>query len=504
MRTTKRSCLTRREFVQRSALAGAGFTLLPYLGCKGRVYAGPMKRPFGRLGFEVTSLGLGGQASIQWTPEGVDPVKIILKAFQMGVNYFDTSNVYGPSQMNFGQAFRELDLVPSRPGYNESLRKNIFLTSKTGLRYARGGDEVEGSRSFTNGAEGSKTVDDVKRTLSQVFGDGEGNYPPGAYLDMVLIHSVTSMQDVDDVFTGYDNVDPKDDNIGALAALLDLREGTNYTGLNPGEERLINHIGFSGHYSSPVMMNMIRRDHKNILDGMLVAINANDRLYLNMQHNVIPVAAAKNMGIIAMKVFADGAMYTKEANWSWKPEHVVHTVGAPGLPSGELVRYSLTTPGIHTAIIGIGHIDDDPALCQLEQNLMAAQVSPDGLSASDRLEVEKMAALAKEGKTNYFQIPEGGLSPVQEPKALQEVAGDQRLVRLSWNTAWAGENPIRSYSILRDGQPLDEVMHEPQTTLEGFVYEDNLKDSRRHQYQIITVDNAGETAGSEVLGVAGL
>jgi hypothetical protein len=39
--------------------------------------------------------------------------------------------------------------------------------------------------------------------------------------------------------------------------------------------------------------------------GLLVAVNANDRLQFNMQHNVLPVAAAKNMGIIAMKVFAD-------------------------------------------------------------------------------------------------------------------------------------------------------------------------------------------------------
>ena len=63
-------------------------------------------------------------------------------------------------------------------------------------------------------------------------------------------------------------------------------------------------------------MDMIRRDKYEILDAMLVAINANDKLYLNHQHNVIPVAKAKNMGIIAMKVFADGAMYSKESRWS--------------------------------------------------------------------------------------------------------------------------------------------------------------------------------------------
>ena len=50
-------------------------------------------RVMGRLGFEATTLGLGGQASLEWTPADEDPVKIIMKAFELSVNYFDTSNV---------------------------------------------------------------------------------------------------------------------------------------------------------------------------------------------------------------------------------------------------------------------------------------------------------------------------------------------------------------------------------------------------------------------------
>ena len=52
-----------------------------------------LKRELGRLNFEATTLGLGGQASLQWTPAGEDPVSIILKSFHLGINYFDTSNV---------------------------------------------------------------------------------------------------------------------------------------------------------------------------------------------------------------------------------------------------------------------------------------------------------------------------------------------------------------------------------------------------------------------------
>ena len=111
-----------------------GIVFAPYIsGCKLNVDK-PMVRQFGRIGFDVTSFALGGQASLQWTPDDVDPVKIILKAFDLGVNYYDTSNLYGPSQLNFGKAFRELDLIPGT-GYNESLRKSIFLTTKTHIRW---------------------------------------------------------------------------------------------------------------------------------------------------------------------------------------------------------------------------------------------------------------------------------------------------------------------------------------------------------------------------------
>ncbi|HEX2395577.1 MAG TPA: aldo/keto reductase, partial [Bacteroidales bacterium] len=183
----------RREFIKVSAAAAAGFVLLPGYGYNPYRISKPLTTTFGRLDFDVTRMGLGGQASIQWTPEDVDPVKIILKAFTRGINYFDTSNVYGPSQVNYGKAFKELNLDPARAGYNEKLRRSIFLTTKTHLRHAKGGDNTPGVSSRTNGAPGSYTIDDVKRSLSQMFGDGQGNYPRGAYLDMVLIHNLNTI-----------------------------------------------------------------------------------------------------------------------------------------------------------------------------------------------------------------------------------------------------------------------------------------------------------------------
>src|SRR5512136_1496375 len=135
MRTSNK--MNRRKFVRTTVLAAAGTAMIPVLttGCAKK--APLLKRTFGKTGFEVTTMGLGGQASLQWTPDDVDPVMIILKAFEKGINYFDTSNLYGPSQLNYGKAFAKLNLIPGKSGYDENLRKSIFLTTKTHLRLAK-------------------------------------------------------------------------------------------------------------------------------------------------------------------------------------------------------------------------------------------------------------------------------------------------------------------------------------------------------------------------------
>src|SRR5689334_16970524 len=95
-----------------------------------------LTRRLGRTNRQVTTLGLGGQASIQWPAEGLDPVAIIEKAVKLGITYLDTSNVYGPSQRHFGEAFRRMNLVPGRAGYDRAARERLYLATKTHLRSA--------------------------------------------------------------------------------------------------------------------------------------------------------------------------------------------------------------------------------------------------------------------------------------------------------------------------------------------------------------------------------
>jgi aryl-alcohol dehydrogenase-like predicted oxidoreductase len=458
-----------------------------------------MTRQLGRTGCEVTTLGLGGQASLQWTPEGINPEQIILKAVDLGVNYFDTSNVYGPSQLNYGKAFRTLHLIPGAPGYDEARRRSMVLASKTMIRHARGSHTDVNDR--TEGPKGSKAVDDLKRSLSLMFGDGEGHYPKGAYLDLFQIHNLNTMAEVEAIYAGLDHPDPKAERIGALAALRDYRDGTNRTGLNPKEERLIRHIGITGHISSPVMIECLQRDDQQVIDTMLIAINANDRLYFNHQYNAIPVAAAKKVGIIAMKVFADGAMYTKDPRWSRTPADVVLTVGSPALPSRPLVEYALSTPGISTAIIGIGRVDKQDGDCQLVQNLASSQVRIGGLGQSDREEIERGTAQVRDGKTNWFQLASQPLGAPREPAVAQDQRGGQRIARLTWQTAFAGDRPIARYEIWRDREQVGRIEHKPQVSKSPFSFEDRLPDRNAHGYRLVSVDQAGRRAETEELRI---
>jgi aryl-alcohol dehydrogenase-like predicted oxidoreductase len=499
--------MSRRNFARTTLFAAAASIIPGLIQCKKiktretddtdpRVYPTPMKRVFGKLGFEVTTVGLGGQASLQWTPEGIDPVKIIHKALDAGVNYFDTSNFYGRSQSNYGKAFRLRNLIPGDSNYDEKLRQSIFITSKTHLRYAKSNGNVDGVNNGTNGPSGSYTIDDLRRSISLMFGDGNGNYPQGAYLDMFLIHNLSTRREVDAVYEGLEDTDPNAERIGALAALRDYRDGTNLTGLNPSNEILIRHIGFSGHFDPSVNMYMIQRDHSNLLDAMLIPINANDKQMFNMQYNVIPVASAKNMGIIAMKVFADGAMYTKPAEWSSSPDHVVQTVGSESLPSQQLIKYTLTTAGVHLAIIGIGRISAKDEECQLLSNVAAGQILPEGLTESERSEIEGMANNVKSGRTNYFQSGTTALRAPVELSVMQNTENNSRNVTLYWTTGYAGDAPITNYEIWRDGVRLEEIQYTPQITLDPFSYSEILNDDSMHTYIVKVVDGKSRTAES--------
>ncbi len=468
-----------------------------------------MTRRLGRTERMVTTLGLGGQASLQWTAEGIDPVAIIEKAIHLGVNYLDTSNIYGPSQQNYGHAFRKTGVSPSAGNYDPQARANLFVAGKTHMRTARCPD---GERFATNWSDGmsdgfgvTTSVDDVRRALSLMFGDGKGAYPEDAYLDSIQFHNINTMEEIEMLFEGFDDPSPTRPWMGSLAAMLDLREGTNRTGCNPTREKLVRHIGISGHWNSAALMYAIQRDAHRLIDTLLVTVNPSDKKYMGHRHNAIAAADAADMGIIGMKVFADAAYYHKAPAFSNAVEDVYHQVGSKDLPSRDLIRYALSVPGVSTLIIGIGHVDDDPDKCQLTDNLSAAQIEAP-LNEEEMAAIEaRVSAAGKDGANAYFQRPAIGLTPPRNPGAEADSsmpAFGRKAVRVSWDSAYAGASAIDHYVVLRDRQEVARVAHHPQISPKRFRFDDVLEGdlaAEAHSYVIRSVDKAGNSADCQDL-----
>jgi hypothetical protein len=304
-------------------------------------------------------------------------------------------------------------------------------------------------------------VDDLKRSLTQMFGDGKGQIPDGAYLDAIQIHNLTTIDQVNQIYEGLaERASQRPERIGALSGLLDYRDGTNYTGLNPEHRQYVRHIGITGHLSSPVLMSALRRDTENIIDTLLLALNANDRQFSSHQNNVLPLAVARGLGVIAMKVFADGAFYGKQPRFSRTPEDVILSVGKPeGVACADLVRYTVSLPGVSCAIIGTGRIDrDKPENDQLVANLTAAVKDP--ASETERRRIEKDTGARHGVGTNYFQEKQPS---IVQPADVRVKRDGERVV-VQWNTALAGTEPIRSYEILAGDRLLLSLPFRPQLT----------------------------------------
>ena len=172
------------------------------------------QRLLGRTGRWVTPLALGGQASLQWTAAGIDAPDIVVRAVQLGVNYLDSANVYGPSQMNYGEAFRRMHLVPGTPDYNAPLRASLYIASKTRERYGQGPASQAGLYA------GATAVGDLKRTLTQMFGDGKGYIPEGAYIDAIQMHAIQSPEEADQMYAGMAERGGKmPERIGSIIAM---------------------------------------------------------------------------------------------------------------------------------------------------------------------------------------------------------------------------------------------------------------------------------------------
>ena len=176
-----------------------------------------------------------------------DAKAITLRAYERGVNYFDTARIYwdGRSEEVYG------DVLPP-------FRKRIFLTTKSPQRSRQGAEA------------------DLGKSLHALKTD---------YVDLWQIHQVSTMAEVEQIFAPG----------GAIEAFVAAKKA--------GKSRF---IGFTGHHDPQVHLAMLKNYDK--YNTILMPLNPADPSHLSFEKNVLPVAAEGGMGIQAMKSTANSKL----------------------------------------------------------------------------------------------------------------------------------------------------------------------------------------------------
>ena len=319
----KLSSSNRRSFLKTSGAMTAaviGSAALPKLPATAAASAAPVDTPkreamptrnLGKTGYKVGIFSLGGQASIE-RPHNEDvAVPIIEKALDLGVNYVDTSSIYGGperwSEQYVGKVMKHR-------------RSEAFLATKTRERTR----------------EGSMRMIETSLKLLQTD-----------HLDLWQLHDVGTMTDVNEIFAKG----------GAMEALLEARD-----------QKIVRYLGVTGHYRPDALIEAI---HRYSFDTVLMAVNAADPHHFSFSERLLPLAVEKQMGIIGMKVPARGRILStwtpppvEQQKHSWEGMVLAPTAGT--LNMRQAMYYSLSLP-VSTVIIGCDTI------AQLEENVQLAR-----------------------------------------------------------------------------------------------------------------------------------
>jgi aryl-alcohol dehydrogenase-like predicted oxidoreductase len=243
---------TRREFLitASSIVAGGSWADLAAAQAGGAAPGPPPEKralpmiALGSTGRTVPRFGLG-TAPLGRLESDDEAIRILRRAFDLGVRYIDTAPSYsrGRAEDRIGRALE---------GYD---RSEFFLATKTTCR------------------KGEDARRDLEGSLKRLRVD---------HVDSIQAHSLR--HDVDALF-GPDAV---------LAAMEKARD-----------EVLVRHIGVTGHYHPQDLIDAVRRYP---FATALAPVNPLDVSYLSFTREFLPVAAERKVAVIAMKVLADGML----------------------------------------------------------------------------------------------------------------------------------------------------------------------------------------------------
>jgi len=323
---------SRREFIK----TGSAATAALLASAAWPQAAGPAMatRDLGRTGHKVSIFSLGGQGAIERPNNDAVAVPIVERALDLGVNYLDTSSIYGGpdrwSERYIGQVMKRR-------------RTEAFLASKTKERTRDGSLRM------------------IERSLTLLNTD---------HLDLWQLHDIGTQQDIDQVFAKG----------GAVEALVEARD-----------QKMVRFLGITGHHRPDALMEGIRRLP---FDCVLLALSAADVHHFSFQERLLPLAIEKRMGIIGMKVTGRGRILSswtpppvEQQRRSWEGVVIANGPGTIGMR--DAMHYALTLP-VSTVIIGCDSV------AQLEENVqLAREFAP--LSARQMSAIEaKTAPVAKQ------------------------------------------------------------------------------------------------------------
>ena len=134
------------------------------------------------------------------------------------------------------------------------------------------------------------------------------------HLDLYQAHLIASMADLDAL--GLPG--------GAFEALRKIKE-----------QKIARFIGFTGHVDAAAMAEAARRHD---FDTMLIALNHYEERRGDFENGAIPTAADRGMGVMIIKAV--------------RPRETVE-----GLAAADLIRYALTLPRVHSAVVGTDSLE---------------------------------------------------------------------------------------------------------------------------------------------------
>ena len=241
-------------------------------------------RPFGATGESFPILSFGGQRIVDERGCTEDEaIEIVNTAIDRGIRYFDTAWIYSQ-----GQAEARLGKVV------KDRRSEMWIATKT----------------WDTSRDGARSQ--LEESLTRLQTD---------YVNEWRLHNVWD----------YARLDALTGKGGALEAAVQARD-----------EGLVRHISISCHTDPQILVEALDRFP---FDSTLIAVSALDHFILSFAEEFLPVAHAKGIATIGMKVLGFGSL-----------THEVERA----------LRYAFALP-VSTVIVGV------ESMAQLEQNLAIAE-----------------------------------------------------------------------------------------------------------------------------------